>query len=74
MLFNFLKKKEDSKPVSFIGKRAEIYHDVTVFQTGTIFIDNVRLAVKTEDGSELCKGTLVEVVDEALPCVIVKKI
>ena len=73
MLSRLFKKQEETK-VSFVGRKTQIVHDVTVFQTGTVFFDDIRCSVKTEDGSELCKGTWVEVVSEAHPHLIVKKI
>ena len=73
MLSRLFKKKE-TKPVSFVGKTAEIVHDITIYQSGTVFIDDVRCSVKTKDGSELCKGTWVKVVGESHPHLIVEKI
>ena len=74
MLDRLFKKKKKRKPESFIGCQTEIVHDVTVYQTGVIIIGEHRLAVKTIDGSELCKGTLVEVIKEEPPYIYVKKI
>lgn len=72
MLSRLFKKKKTT-PVSFIGRQAQIEHDVTIYQTGTIYIDGVRCSVKTEDGTELCKGTWVEVVREEHPHLIIRK-
>lgn len=73
MLDRLFKKKE-KKPESFIGRQTTLVHDVTIYQTGVIIIDGVRLSVKTIDETELCKGTLVEVVKEDPPYTYVKKI
>lgn len=63
MFANLLRKtKEENKSV--VGRQVELYHDLTVFQYGTVFLDNIRYSVRTNDGSELCKGALVEVLEE----------
>lgn len=73
-MFSKLFQKKESEKVSFVGRTAKLVHDATVFQTGTIFIDDVRCSVKTEDGSELCAGVLVKVIREESPHLIVEKI
>ena len=75
-MFSIFKKKEN-KPIdknSLIGRRAELYHDATIYQYGTVFIDDVRYSVKLEDGSELCKGNMVEVVGVTDCPLIVKRV
>ena len=74
MLSRLFKKKKINESKSFIGCRTKLIHDVTVFQTGVIIIDGIRLSVKTIDETELCKGTLVEVVKEEPPYTYVKKV
>lgn len=73
MLKKLFNRKNDV-PVSLIGQQAELFHDATVFQYGTIFLNNKRYSVRTEDGSELCKGTTVEVVAENSSHLVVKKV
>ena len=72
MLSQLFKKKKEIK--SFVGCTTELVHDVTVFQTGVAFVDGIRLTVKTIDGSELCKVTLVRIVKEDPPYVFVEKV
>lgn len=74
MLPRLFKKKKEKEVQSFVGYTTELVHDVTVFQTGVAIIEDVRLAVKTVDGSELCKGTLVRIVREDPPYVFVEKV
>ena len=59
-LFN--RKQTKTKPV--VGRQVELAHDATVYQYGTVFIDDIRYCAKIVDGSELCKGTMVEVLEE----------
>lgn len=59
-LFN--KKQEEKKSV--VGRQVELIHDATVYQYGTVIIDGVRYCAKIVDGSELIKGTIVEVLKE----------
>lgn len=74
-MFNIFKKKETKpEPKSLIGRQAELYHDATVFQYGTVFIDDVRYSVKLFDGSELCKGNKVEVIQVNDSHLVVKKV
>jgi membrane-bound ClpP family serine protease len=58
------KKKKHVNHIPLVGQRAELVHDATVFQYGTIFLNGERYSVKTNDGSELCKGRTVEVLAE----------
>ena len=63
-LFN--RKKTEKK--SLVGRKAELVHDATVHQYGTVFIDGVRYCAKIADGTEQSKGTMVEVLEENNNC------
>ena len=58
----FKKKKQETNREELIGRKAELIHDSTVFQYGTVMIDGERYSVKLEDGTELSVGHIVEVV------------
>lgn len=63
-MFEFLfRKTQEEKPV-VIGRRTELIHDITVFQSGTIFLNGCRYNVRTKNNKELCAGCVVEVLDE----------
>ena len=68
----------NQEKASVVGRRAELSNDVTKFQYGAIFLDDIRYSVRTNDGSELCKGAVVEVLEErsdyGTPILTVKKI
>lgn len=66
-MFTKLFKNKQEEKKSVIGRQAELVHDLTVFQYGTVFVDGTRYSVKAEDGTELCKGTKVEVLSEDTP-------
>ena len=70
----FKKKKQEVNNESLIGKRAVLIHDATVFQYGTVEINEKRYSIKLEDGSELCVGNTVEVVSVEDSHLIVKKV
>lgn len=73
MLEKLFKRKQMKENVSVVGRKAELFHDITIFQYGTIFIDDVRYSVKSIDNMEYCKGTLVEVIEENESHLVVKK-
>ena len=73
MLSRLFRKKKDV-PKSFLGRQTELIHDITIYQTGVVIIDGTRISVKTIDNTELCKGTLVEIVKEEPPYTYVKKV
>jgi hypothetical protein len=62
-MFKLFERKQVEKN-SVIGRKIELAHDITVYQYGTVFIDGVRYCAKVVDGSELCKGTMVEILEE----------
>lgn len=70
----FKKKKQETNREELIGRKAELIHDSTVFQYGTVMIDNERHSVRLEDGSELSVGHTVEVVAIKDSHLIVRKI
>ena len=59
----FNRKQEEKK--SFVGRQAELIHDLTEFQYGSIIMDDKRYSVRTSDGTRLCKGDLVEILKES---------
>ena len=63
-MFNKLFKGKKNESTTVIGYRGELIHDATVYQHGTMMIDGVRYSVKIDDGSELIKGTVVEVISK----------
>ncbi len=73
MFKKLFKRKQVKEKVSLVGRKAELFHDVTVFQYGTVFIDDERYSVKTVDNAEYCKGTLMEVLEENDAYLLVKK-
>jgi hypothetical protein len=70
------KNQVENKPI--VGRKVELAHDATIYQYGTVFIDDVRYCAKVVDGAELCKGTMVEVLekrnDHGTAVLIVKKV
>ena len=64
MSFSLRKSNKGIDKATLIGRQANLVHDITIYQHGTIFIDDVRYCVKTVDGSELSTygDTMVEVV------------
>lgn len=72
----FNRKQEEKK--SFVGRQAELIHDLTEFQYGSIILDEKRYSVRTNDGTRLCKGAVVEILEErndyGTPILTVKKI
>ena len=72
MLKNKIKENEVDKKELF-GKTAELEHDLTIFQYGSLWIDGVRYYAKTSDKTEMCKGTKVKVVGEDGICLVVER-
>lgn len=59
---NIFKKPETKRSV--VGQKAELVHDITDCQYGTVFIDDVRYSVRSVDGTVMIKGAMVEVIEE----------
>ena len=67
------KKVEAVEKKDLVGKTAELEHDLTIFQYGSLWIDGIRYYAKTSDKTEMCKGTKVKVVGEDGICLVVER-